>query len=83
MESMDIYNKLFGKEYFNIDIDPSYDLNVIKNVCILFIYLFICTLLNYIILVIKLLFLIYFNIKYFKIKHSCIYSLILGNDKIF
>jgi len=41
MESMDIYNKLFGKEYFNIDIDPSYDLNVIKNVCILFIYLFI------------------------------------------
>ncbi|KAL6612181.1 HD-domain/PDEase-like protein [Neocallimastix sp. 'constans'] len=36
MESRDIYNELFGKNFFNIDIDPSLDLNIVKDVMIKF-----------------------------------------------
>jgi len=41
MESRDIYNELFGKNFFNIDIDPSLDLNIVKDVCILLLLIYI------------------------------------------
>jgi len=36
MEIEKLYDHLFGEEYYKCDVGSTYDLNVIKDVCILF-----------------------------------------------